>query len=131
MFPIEINISDLQLFSGAVVLMSAAHCFCSKSGSPFYRDLGIVMCGRRKAGRAARGFPHLLSLDRLQGLHTHHHASWAGQSPAVADSLPFFMSGVFSQKFLASNKHGGTKFIAEVFCREQPGDLHLPMQASC
>lgn len=71
-----------------------------------------------------------LSLDRLQGLHTHHPASWAGQGPAVAVSLSFLMSGVVSQEFLASNKHRGSKFITEI-CREQPGDLHLPMQPSC
>lgn len=76
--------------------------------------------------------PTRLPLDMLLRLRTRHHASWAGRGPAVAPPLPFFMSGIFSQEFLAGNEHRGqnssqrwfaqSRLAIRIFPRSPAGD---------
>ena len=88
-FPMQINIDDLQLFSGTAVHVSVAHCFCSRFGSPFYHAPAIAKCGRRKAGHGASGFSHQPGPGRAPGAsHTPpRQLSWPGSSRGC--SSPF------------------------------------------
>jgi len=130
-FPIQINIDDFQLFSGAGVHIRVPHWFCSSSGFFFHRALATATHGRRKAGHDASIFPLQPVPGWVPGAsHTPPpQLGWPGST--CGHSSPFLMSGVFLQVFLAGNKHQESKFITEMVCREQSGDPYLPMQQKC